>query len=75
MTESPRIDEILAERVALLEEASRTLASASATGRELTAAEDLHVLQLMKRAQYLDEEAARLRRRHGGERHASVDPE
>ena len=75
MTESPRIDEMLAERIALLREASRTVASASTAGRELTAAEDSHVLELMKRAQCLEEEVAHLRRHHGGARHASADQE
>jgi hypothetical protein len=65
VAESSRIDEMLDERAALLDEASRIVATASAEGRELTATEDSHVLQLMKRAQTLEEEVARLRRRRG----------
>ena len=57
---------MLAERAGLVDEAARIVATASAEGRELTMAEDAHVLQVMKRAQTLEEEAARLRRHHGG---------
>jgi hypothetical protein len=59
---------MLAERAGLLEEAARIVATASAEGRELTEAEDSHVLRLMKRAQALEEEVAHLRRHHGGDR-------
>ncbi len=62
MAESSQIDEILAQRTALLDEASSLVAAASAEGRDLTALEDSHVLQLMKEVQTLDEEVAHLRR-------------
>ncbi|HVR26343.1 MAG TPA: hypothetical protein VMU26_23825 [Candidatus Polarisedimenticolia bacterium] len=62
MAESSQIDEMLAERDALLNEASGIVAAASADGRDLTAVEDSRVLQLMKRVQTLDEELAHLRR-------------
>ena len=62
MAESSQIDEMLAERDALLNEASGIVAAASADGRDLTAIEDSHVLQLMKRVQTLDEEVAHLKR-------------
>lgn len=62
MAESSQIDEMLAERDALLNEASGIVAAASADGRDLTAVEDSRVLQLMKRVQTLDEEVAHLRR-------------
>ncbi|MBZ5675337.1 MAG: hypothetical protein LAP61_13930 [Acidobacteriia bacterium] len=65
MEESTHFDEMLSERAARLDEASRIVATASAECRELTEAEDSHVLQLMKRAQILDEELARLKRHHG----------
>ena len=68
MDESPHFDEMLSERAAWLDEASRIVATASAEGRELTEAEDSHVLQLMKRAQVLDEGLARLKRHHGEHR-------
>ena len=55
---------MLAARAGLLDEATRIVATASAGGRELTEAEDAHVLQLMKQAQALEEEVARLKRRH-----------
>jgi hypothetical protein len=50
------------EWAAKLDEASRIVATASAEDRELTPAEDSHVLQLMKQAQNLDEALTRLRR-------------
>ena len=62
MAESSQIDEMLAERDALLNEASGIVAAASADGRDLTAVEDSRVLQLMKRVQTLDEEVGHLRR-------------
>jgi hypothetical protein len=62
VAESSQIDEMLAERHALLDEASGIVAAASAEGRDLTAVEDSHVLQLMKRVQTLDEEVAHLKR-------------
>jgi len=62
VAESSQIDEMLAERDALLNEASGIVAAASADGRDLTAVEDSRVLQLMKRVQTLDEEVAHLRR-------------
>jgi SpoVK/Ycf46/Vps4 family AAA+-type ATPase len=65
MEESSQINKMLDERAALLDEASRIVATASAEGRDLTATEDSHVLRLTKRAQTLDEEVARLRRHHG----------
>jgi hypothetical protein len=51
------------ERVHLLEEASAIVASASALGRKLTAAEDSRVLALMTRAHALEEEIQH-RKRH-----------
>ena len=66
MAESSQVNEMLAERAGLLDEAARIVATASAEGRELTDAEDSHVLELMKRVQTLDEEVAHLRRHHGG---------
>jgi hypothetical protein len=68
VAESSQVNEMLAERAGLLDEAARIVATASAEGRELTEAEDSHVLELMKRAQTLDEEVAHLRRHHGGDR-------
>jgi hypothetical protein len=50
------------EWAARLDEASHIVATAFAEGRALTAAEDSHVLQLMKQAQNLNEAIARLRR-------------
>jgi len=62
MTEPSQFDEMLHEWAARLDEASRIVAVASAQGRELTPAEDSHVLELVKQAQNLDEAMARLRR-------------
>ena len=62
MAESSQIDEMLAERDTLLYEASGIVEAASAEGRDLTAVEDSHVLQLMKRVQTLDEEVAHQKR-------------
>jgi hypothetical protein len=64
MAESSHIGEIVSERTALLDEAAAIVAAASAVGRDLTAAEDAHVLQLMERVRTLDEEVAHLRRHH-----------
>jgi hypothetical protein len=61
MAESLQINEMLAERTALLDQATAIVAGASAVGRDLTAAEDSHVPQLMKQAQALDEAVAHLR--------------
>jgi hypothetical protein len=46
----------------LLEQASRIVAAASAQGREVTKAEDSHVLALMNRVRVLEEEISRLKR-------------
>jgi hypothetical protein len=62
VADSSQFDEMLYEWAAKLDEASRIVAVASADDRELTPAEDSHVLQLMKQAQNLDEAMARLRR-------------
>jgi hypothetical protein len=62
VAESSQFDEMLHEWAARLDEASRIVAAASAEGRELTPAEDSHVLQLMKQAQNLDEAMTRFRR-------------
>ena len=64
MDETKQINEMLDERARLLDEASGIVAAASDDGRDLTAAEDSHVLKLMNRVQTLDEEVARLRRHH-----------
>jgi hypothetical protein len=52
------------ERSALLEEASRIVAAASAQGRPLTSAEDSHVLALMNRVLALEKEIGHLKRRN-----------
>ena len=52
------------ERVALLEEASRIVAAASAQGRELSGAEDAQVLSLMSRVRAIEEELRHHKRRH-----------
>jgi hypothetical protein len=62
VAEPSQIDEMLAERDTLLYEASGIVEAASAEGRDLTAVEDSHVLQLMKRVQTLDEEVAHQKR-------------
>jgi hypothetical protein len=62
VAESSQIDDMLAERDTLLHEASGIVEAASAAGRDLTAVEDSHVLQSMKRVQTLDEEVAHLKR-------------
>jgi len=64
VAESSHIAEIVSARSALLDKAAAIVAAASAVGRDLTAAEDSHVLNLMKQVQALDEEAAHLRRHH-----------
>jgi hypothetical protein len=65
VAESSQVNEMLAERAGLLDEAARIVATASAEGRELTEAEDSHVLRLMKRAQTLEEPVTHLRKHHG----------
>ena len=62
VAESSPIDEMLAQRAVLLDEASSLIVAASVDGRDLTACEDSHVLRLMKRVQTLDEEVAHLKR-------------
>jgi uncharacterized protein YdcH (DUF465 family) len=62
VAESSQVDEMLAQRAALLDEASSLIVAASVDGRDLTAGEDSHVLRLMKRVQTLDEEVAPLKR-------------
>ena len=52
------------ERLALLEEASRIVAAASAQGRELSSAEDAWVLSLMSRVRAIEEELHHHKRRH-----------
>ena len=52
------------ERVALLEEASRIVAAASAQGRELSSAEDAQVLSLMSRVRAIEKELHHHKRRH-----------
>ena len=52
------------ERLALLEEASRIVASASAQGRQLTRAEDAEVLSLMRRVRAIERELHHHKRRH-----------
>ena len=54
------------ELAARLNEANRIVATASTECRELTEAEDLQVLQLMKKVQDLEESIGRLKRHHGG---------
>jgi hypothetical protein len=61
-------DAMLSERSAWLDEASRIVATASAEGRELTEAEDSHVLRLLRRAQVVEEVLSRLKRRQGEHR-------
>jgi hypothetical protein len=62
VAEASPIDEMLAQRAALLDEAFILIVAASVDGRDLTAGEDSHVLRLMKRVQTLDEEVAHLNR-------------
>jgi hypothetical protein len=62
MYKASNIYEMQEERNSLLNEASRIGAIASAECRELTAGEDSQILQLMSRAQELDEEIARSKR-------------
>ena len=61
--ESP-IDGKERERTALLEEASRIVASVSAQGRELTRAEDAEVLSRMRRVRAIEKELHHHNRRH-----------
>jgi hypothetical protein len=63
MENDAHIGEKQKERAALLEEASRIVAAASALGRGLTADEDSHVLTLMGRVRTLEEEIQRLAKR------------
>ena len=60
--ESP-IDGKERERTALLEEASRIVASASAQGRELTRVEDAEVLSLISRVRAIERELHHHKRR------------
>jgi hypothetical protein len=65
MKDDAHIGEKQKERSALLEEASRIVAAASARGRGLTADEDSHVLALMSRVRILEEEIHRLTKHRG----------
>ena len=65
MEKSLQIDEMVKELAPLRNEAARIVASASAEGRELTEAEDSHVLSLMKRVRILEEDVTRFWRHNG----------
>ena len=56
------------QRAALLEEAARIVAWASAQGRALTADEDSRVLKLMSQVRALEEEIHRLARHRESQR-------
>ena len=52
------------KRADFLQEAAELVRSATAVGREITAEEDLHVLELTKNAHIIEEELHRFRRHH-----------
>lgn len=67
MADDSRIAGKEQERLALLEEASRIVATASAQGRELSGAEDAQVLSLMNRVREIEEELHHHKRRPRGD--------
>ena len=52
------------KRADFLQEAAELVRSATAVGREITAEEDLHVMELTKNAHIIEEELHRFRRHH-----------